>query len=42
MSDALYLDYSIDYGDIQVATTDTLVLRDRGLKAEWFTSILKD
>lgn len=40
--DALYLDYLIDYGDIQFAVTDTLVVRDRGVKAEWFTSVLKD
>lgn len=40
--DVLYLDYAIDYGDIQSATNDTLVVRDRGLKAEWFTPQLKD
>jgi hypothetical protein len=40
--DALYLDYSINYGDIQVATKDTLIVRDRGVKAEWFTPVLKD
>jgi len=40
--DVLYLDYTIDYGDIQSATNDTLVVRDRGLKAEWFTTQLKD
>lgn len=40
--DVLYLDYTIDYGDIQSATNDTLVVRDRGLKAEWFTPQLKD
>ena len=39
--DAIYLDYTINYGDIQFAITDTLVTRDRGLKPEWFTSILK-
>lgn len=38
----LYLDYTIDYGDIQVATKDTLVVRDRGVKAEWFTPALLD
>lgn len=40
--DVLYLDYTVDYGDIQVSTTDTLVVRDRGVKAEWFTTELKD
>lgn len=40
--DVLYLDYTIDYGGIQCATTDTLVVRDRGMKAEWFTSSLKE
>lgn len=40
--DVLYLDYSVNYGDIQVATKDTLVVRDRGVKAEWFTPVLKD
>ncbi len=39
--DAIYLNYTINYGDIQFAITDTLVTRDRGLKPEWFTSILK-
>jgi hypothetical protein len=38
----LYLDYTVNYGDIQVATKDTLVVRDRGVKAEWFTPALKD
>lgn len=40
--DVLYLDYNIDYGDVQVAITDTLVVRDRGVKAEWFTPVLKN
>jgi hypothetical protein len=40
--DVLYLDYSVNYGDIQVATKDTLVVRDRGVNAEWFTPVLKD
>ncbi len=39
--DVLYLEYTIDYGDLQCVTSDTLVVRDRGLKPEWFTSILK-
>ncbi|MBN2661659.1 MAG: DUF1735 domain-containing protein, partial [Tannerellaceae bacterium] len=34
--DALYLEYTINYGDVQFAITDTMVVRDRGLKAEWF------
>lgn len=40
--DALYLEYTLDYGDVQFAITDTLVVRDRGLKAEWFTPVLKN
>lgn len=39
--DVLYLDYTVNYGNIQSATTDTLVVRDRGVKAEWFTPELK-
>ena len=39
--DALFLEYTIDFGDLQFATTDTLVVRDRGLKAEWFKTKLK-
>lgn len=39
--DVLYLDYKLNYGNIQCATTDTLVVRDRGMKAEWFTPVLK-
>ena len=40
--DALYLEYTINYGDIQFAVTDTLVVRDRGVKAEWFSTALQD
>ena len=40
-TDVIYLEYSIDYGDTQFAITDTLVVRDRGVKPEWFTSVLK-
>ena len=40
--DALYLEYTIDYGDVMFAITDTLVVRDRGVKAEWFTTALKN
>ena len=39
--DVLYLNYTVNYGDIQAATLDTLVVRDRGVKAEWFASELK-
>lgn len=39
--DVLYLNYTVNYGDIQATTLDTLVVRDRGIKAEWFTSELK-
>jgi len=34
--DVLYLDYTIVYDGITCATKDTLVVRDRGVKAEWF------
>lgn len=34
--DALYLDYTIKYAGITCASKDTLVVRDRGVKAEWF------
>lgn len=40
--DVLYLDYTVNYGDIQVSTKDTLVVRDRGVKAEWFTPVVKE
>lgn len=39
--DALYLDYQIDFGDMKVATRDTLVIRDRGVKVETFRPVLK-
>ncbi|TCO10696.1 DUF5627 domain-containing protein [Natronoflexus pectinivorans] len=39
--DALYLEYTIDYGDVQFSITDTMVVRDRGVKPEWFDSVLK-
>lgn len=35
--DALYLNYQVDATDMRVATTDTLVLRDRGVKMETFS-----
>lgn len=34
--DVLYLDYTVDYAGIKCATKDTLVVRDRGVKGEWF------
>jgi hypothetical protein len=34
--DVLYLDYTVDYAGIQCATKDTLVVRDRGVIADWF------
>jgi len=39
--DALYLEYTIDYGDVKFVITDTLVVRDRGVKPEWFNTVLK-
>ena len=39
--DVLYLDYTIDYDGIKCATKDTLVVRDRGVKAEWFKVVKK-
>lgn len=39
--DVLYLDYTLDYDGIHCVTKDTLVVRDRGMKAEWFTPMLK-
>lgn len=34
--DVLYLDYTIDFGSATYVTKDTLVMRDRQVKAEWF------
>lgn len=39
--DALYLDYKVNLQDFNVTTNDTLVLRDRGVKVETFTPLLK-
>lgn len=39
--DALYLNYQITLPDMQVATTDTLVMRDRGVAMETFTPVNK-
>lgn len=35
--DALYLDYTVDLDGTHYATKDTLVMRDRQVKGEWFT-----
>ncbi len=35
--DAIYLDYTVDYGNTFFATRDTLVMRDRQVAPEWFT-----
>ncbi len=35
--DAIYLDYTVDFGSISYATRDTLVARDRQVTPEWFT-----
>jgi hypothetical protein len=35
--DALYLNYQVDLSDRTVSSVDTLVMRDRGVKAEVFT-----
>ncbi len=34
--DVLYLDYTVEYSGIKCASKDTLVVRDRGVKSEWF------
>lgn len=39
--DALYLDYTVNLADFNVATKDTLVLRDRGVKSEIFSPVRK-
>jgi hypothetical protein len=40
---AIYLDYTINYKvqNIRYATKDTLVVRDRGIKAEYFDTQIK-
>jgi hypothetical protein len=38
--DALYLQYSLDLGTMQVSSTDTLVLRNRGVSMEVFSPVL--
>jgi hypothetical protein len=37
--DALYLNYQVELTDVNVTSTDTLVMRDRGVKAETFTPV---
>lgn len=37
--DALYLSYEIDLADRHITTTDTLVMRDRGVTMETFTAV---
>ncbi|WP_276483427.1 DUF5627 domain-containing protein [Paraflavitalea pollutisoli] len=39
--DALYLNYSVSLPDMQVAATDTLVIRDRAVTMETFTPVRK-
>lgn len=39
--DALYLNYTVNLHDFNVATSDTLVLRDRGVTSETFSPVLK-
>ena len=39
--DALYLNYTVNLQDFKVATNDTLVVRDRGVKSEVFVPLLK-
>ena len=38
--DALYLNYQVDLNDRTVSAVDTLVMRDRGVKAETFTTVV--
>lgn len=40
--DAIYLDYEIELADFQVSTTDTLVLRNRGVAMETFSPVLEN
>lgn len=39
--DALYLNYTVTLADMQVATTDTLVIRDRAVTMETFNPVAK-
>lgn len=38
--DALYLNYQVDLNDRTVSSVDTLVMRDRGVKAETFLTVV--
>lgn len=40
--DVIYLDYTIDFGDITYATKDTLVVRDRGISLETFEPVFSE
>ncbi len=40
--DALYLEYEIQLGDMNISTTDTLVMRNRGVAMETFNPVLAD
>jgi hypothetical protein len=39
--DAIYLNYEVNLPDMKVASTDTLVLRDRAVTMETFTPVIK-
>lgn len=39
--DALYLNYQIDLDEMHITSTDTLVMRNRGVKMELFSPVLK-
>jgi len=39
--DAIYLNYEVDLDDFRVSTTDTLVMRNRGVEMELFTPVLE-
>lgn len=39
--DAIYLNYEVDLEEMHIASTDTLVLRDRGVAMETFSPVLK-
>jgi hypothetical protein len=40
--DALYLEYEIQLGDMNITTTDTLVMRNRGVAMETFNPVFAD
>jgi hypothetical protein len=39
--DVLYLKYKVDFGTTTHNLTDTLVMRDRGVKMETFTPVIQ-